>query len=152
MPSTLPLFSLFSALNTPEHSFISGPLRITSPGNGSASSIKLNSNHLSADFGGTYVKENKCASEYTAKERGRRPLQIAYHLCLPRGCFLPSSADCTETRAGTAGQLEICAHGRHGGTTSQASLEQQKALFNAVTANLFCRDRKNHRILRYCLR
>ena len=131
LPWTLPLFSLSSALNTPEHPFISGPLRITSPGNGSVSAksftaIKLNSNHLSADLSGADIKENKCASDYVTKERGRRALQIAYCICLPPVCFLPFSVDGKDTRSGTTGQLEICTHRCSSGTKSQASLHQQK--------------------------
>ena len=101
----------------------------------SFSAIKRNSNRLSADFSGTYVKEDKHASDHVT-ERGRS-FQIACFICPPWVCFLPFSVGCRERRFGTTGEREICTRRRSNGAESQAPCASRKHCFIQQLQNCF---------------
>lgn len=102
--------------------------------------MKLNANLLPADFGGTYVTQNKGASDCVTEETGRTAFHIAFYICLPWVFFLPFSVACMEKRPGATGQAEICTNQRSSGAKPEASPHQRKGPFDALTAKLLCRE------------
>lgn len=102
--------------------------------------MKLNANLLPADFGGTYVTQNKGASDCVTEETGRTAFHIAFYICLPWVFFLPFSVACMEKRPGATGQAEICTNQCSSGAKPEASPHQRKGPFDALTAKLLCRE------------